>query len=293
LKNFIREYFTFNTREKRGLIVLTSIIVLLLLVLLFQEKFISPEAPTDLKEFEAKIEKATSFENDSTEEKIIPSTLNREPETLNLFPFDPNTITEKEWQLLGLTNKQIKTVFNYKNKGGKFFKKEDLKKIYGLSENDYKKLEPYIQIISSPPSPFGGRTEDGGLIELNSADSSSLVSLKGIGPSFTNRIIKYRNLLGGFYKKEQLLEVYGFTEEMLNNISNKIEVDNEKINVININSAGMDQLKKHPYIKGNNAKLIVNYRAAHGNYNNVNEIKNIKVINDSIFNRMSFYLTTN
>jgi competence protein ComEA len=306
VKNFIKEYFTFNNREKRGLIILTSIIVILFLALLFQEKFITPNAPTDFKEFEAKIDKATSFENDSAEGNV---TQNSEPETQgprrvegsndktpnHLFPFDPNTITDEEWKTLGIKEKQINTINNYKSKGGKFFSKEDLKKIYGISANDYNRLETYITIENSEPKNRNNSTSNKStttIIEINSADSIALLTLKGIGPSFASRIIKYRNLLSGFYKKEQLLEVYGFTSEMLNNISDKIIIDSKKINPININTSDFNQLKKHPYIKYNNAKLIVNYRNAHGAYKSVAEIKNIQVINDSIFNKMSSYLTT-
>jgi len=97
-------------------------------------------------------------------------------------------------------------------------------------------------------------------IEINSADTIQLQELKGIGPGFAKRIVKYREQLGGFYAKEQLMEVYGLTEQIYNSIKNSIVVDASKIKRIKINEMDISRLKRHPYISYYEAKAIYDYR---------------------------------
>lgn len=117
--------------------------------------------------------------------------------------------------------------------------------------------------ISSNSSNSGYRRyikHDVGKIELNTADSLQLQELKGIGPGFARRIVIYREKLGGYYAKEQLMEVYGFTDKLYNLIKNDITVDASKIRKININKMNISQLKRHPYISYYEAKAIYDYR---------------------------------
>jgi competence protein ComEA len=251
VKNLIKEYFTFNSREKRGLIILTSIIVILLLILLLQVKFITPSPPPIITGLEAQI---ASTENDSSDREEITT----------YHKYSEKKPSGKTWNSKSNTRNQ------------------DL-----ITPRVSYRTEPRYEQQSSKSGTRNTKT----IIELNSADSLSLVSLRGIGPAFATRIIKYRNLLGGFYKREQLLEVYGFTPEMLSIISDQINIDSEKVNKININKADFNALKTHPYIKYNNAKLILNYRNAHGNYNSIDDIKNIHVISDTTYNKLSSYIT--
>lgn len=101
---------------------------------------------------------------------------------------------------------------------------------------------------------------DIGEIELNTADSIQLQELKGIGPGFARRIIIYREKLGGYYAKEQLMEVYGFTDKLYNLIKNDITVDASKIRKMNVNRMDISHLKRHPYISYYEAKAIYDYR---------------------------------
>lgn len=101
---------------------------------------------------------------------------------------------------------------------------------------------------------------DIGEIELNTADSIQLQELKGIGPGFARRIIIYREKLGGYYAKEQLMEVYGFTDKLYNLIKNDVTVDASKIRKMNVNRMDISHLKRHPYISYYEAKAIYDYR---------------------------------
>ena len=135
-------------------------------------------------------------------------------------------------------------ILHYKTKGGHFYKKEDLKKIYVISANDYKRLEPYINI---PQSSFiYKKARLTGIIELNSADSAKMTGLKGIGPSLAVRIIRYRNRLGGFYRKEQLAEINGIDSAVYSGVAPEVTVNPEKIKRININTISFQSIADIP-----------------------------------------------
>ena len=308
MKKFLREYFTFTNRERRGILVLSIIIVVLFCWLFFYDCFLkTPEV--NFSQFEKEVEKynVNSPAKDSAVE--VAANTNYEFETpekneQELFNFDPNNLPTDQWEKLGLNKKLIHTIKNYEAKGGKFKTKNDLKKIYGFTDNIYNSLQPFIVLpdslsssfsritVGSAPSSFGGGIKGGGVIDLNSADSLQLLSLPGIGPSFTKRIIKYRKLLGGFYNTEQLLEVYGFEKETYDKIQNKIQVNAQLVKKININTCDVSILKSHPYIKYRLADLIINYRQQHGSYNTLEDLKKIALMNDSIYKKITPYIST-
>lgn len=314
MKNFIRDYFTFNKREKRGVILLLSVIGILFAWLLIAPSFRNKEIP-DLSAFENEIacfdslqkRSLSNFDSsgndqkkyDENDYKLPVSLTNPKPER---FEFDPNNLPDEDWKRMGFSDKQIRTIKNYENKGGKFRTKEDVKKMYCISAEMYSSLEPFIKIdekkFAEQNKQTTGMKHDSVLkldkplyFELNSADSFQLDKLKGIGGSFAKRILKYRDILGGYVKKEQLLEVYGFDQPKYDLIKENIFVDSTLITKINVNSASFEQLKKHPYIKFNLAQLIVNYRNQHGKYKTLNDLRKLDLVTDEVFKKICPYLT--
>ena len=170
------------------------------------------------------------------------SSSRRAPES---FPFDPNTVTLEELQRLGLSERQAESIENYRSKGGRFRRKSDFKKMYVVSDSLYERLEGYIDIPK---------------VELNSADSSALVSLPGIGPYFAKKIIAYRGRLGGFYDISQLLEIDGFDTEKMAGLLDLISVDTTKIRHLDVWGAPRDSLAVHPYVGPYAAKGLVRLR---------------------------------
>ena len=221
-----------------------------------------------------------------TEQKPLNSNNNQKN---NLFFFDPNTLSYEEWKTLGLTDKQIKVIENYKSKGGKFYKKEDLKKIYSINNETYKKLAPYIKIGKNKTSTTENKPV---LTEINTADYKELIAIKGIGDYLAKNIIYYRNKLGGFINKKQLLEIKNFRKTTFDKIKNQIIIDTSKVKKININFAETTDLAKHPYINYNEAKKIVHYRSLHGAYNNVKILYSKKIISKNTYEKIKSYLTT-
>ena len=128
------------------------------------------------------------------------------------------------------------------------------------------------------------------IIEVNSADTFDLQRLPGIGSSFAKRIVRYRERLGGFNNKAQLLEVFGMDTARYNLIKNSLTVNKDSIHRINLNNVTFKDLMKHPYFTFGITKAIMLYRKDHKVFKTIDEIKSIQGVNDSIFRMLSIYL---
>jgi DNA uptake protein ComE-like DNA-binding protein len=272
---------------------------LLILIVLASPWFyrkLSKQQVYDLEKF--KLE-AANFKN--SEIRVLNSKIKKEAGKAEYFAFDPNSIGEKEWKRLGFSIKQIRVIRNYLSKGGKFYKKEDLKRIYSIPEDQYASVEPYIRITSTYTSNKSVKDEKLSksassndripvpLIELNSADSLSLLTVRGIGPAFASRIIRFRDRLGGFYTKEQLKEVYGIDSLKYSQIQDKFSVNSGLIKKIYLNVAGFDQFKKHPYLTYKQMNAIIQYRQQHGNFQSIDDLKKVAILNKEIIRKIEPY----
>jgi competence protein ComEA len=315
MKQIIRDYLTFNKRERNGVFVLISIILAMIIYLNISDKFISVEKE-DFSVFEKQMDSLNAFMQKNpvnAEEKFVsikPKEQIKIDRKFERFTFDPNNLPDEKWLKLGLSEKQIRTIKNYESKGGKFRKKEDLKKMYCIKEDLYDSLAPYIN-IESPSSVFeNGQVRTSSdlhgkdqikiagssvkaalnmIIELNGADSAMLTTIKGIGAFYAKTIIKYRNSLGGFYSKEQLMEVWKFDQEKFDAIEKYISVDASKVKKININICESDQLRG-PYVKWNVANAIVNYRKQHGPFKTIDDIKKTDLVDEETLRKIAPYL---
>lgn len=132
-----------------------------------------------------------------------------------------------------------------------------------------------------------------GMVELNGADTTLLKQLRGIGSGYARTIVNYRNKLGGFYAKEQLLEVYRFKEETYQKIQHQLQVDTTLIQKIPINEASIDELKRHPYIRYFQAKSLYDNRLKRPGkrYNSVNDVVEDKDVTPAFIQRIAPYLS--
>jgi DNA uptake protein ComE-like DNA-binding protein len=188
-----------------------------------------------------------SERNEKTEQRSDPSPGARRlaKRTYESFPFDPNTVSIADLQRLGLTLRQAESVDHYRSKGGRFRTKDDFRKMYVVSDTLFARLEPFIKIPK---------------VELNAADSAALVSLRGVGPYYARKILEYRERLGGFQEKAQLLEIEGFDAERLAGFSDDIEIDASRIRPLDIWRATDSMLARHPYLGPKGARSIARYK---------------------------------
>lgn len=294
-----KEYFSFTKKERVGIITL----LIVLTGIWFLPLAFSPGDQTDIQKLEAfKAQIAALNVKDTTAEFNSMDTYAEKGNlsVVSLFYFDPNTLSVSGWKKLGLPDKTITTITNYLNKGGKFRKPEELSKIYGLKKTDYERLAPYVKIQSSyhkeeksPAAEMPVQHEQKSIkaIDINKADTAMLIALPGIGSKLANRIINFRQKLGGFYTVDQLAEVYGLPDSTFQNIRPKLVCDSKDIRKININTATFDEMKAHPYIKYQVANAVIQYRNQHGEYISAEALKQVQLITDDIFAKVEPYIT--
>ena len=316
-REFINDYLTFTRKERVGVLVIVSLVFLLFFLLPKFSNHISSSIPSKadtswiskIRSLEVKKEKKNfSTGSNSDEYYAYQYDSNKESNLKGeLFYFDPNTLSADGWKKLGLKEKNIHTIQNYLNKGGHFKKPEDLKKIYGLYKDQYVRLAPYIKIEStidskakqdyklSTSSNENAQLKSGysrvSVIEINTADTTAFISLPGIGSKLASRIVNFREKLGGFYSIDQIGETYGVPDSTFQIIKQYLKLENTALRKLNINTATVDELKAHPYIKYSLANPIVAYRNEHGSFSNVEDIKKVMVVTEDVYNKIALYLT--
>ena len=128
------------------------------------------------------------------------------------------------------------------------------------------------------------------MIELNAADTFELQRLRGIGSSYARRIVGYRQRLGGYHSKEQLMEVFGMDSSRYVAMEPNIFVNQDSVKKMDLNTITFKELLKHPYFPFEVIKAIMIYRKKNKRFYSLGELKTIEGINDSIFGRMVRYL---
>ena len=300
MHRWLKSYFTISKREFNGMLVFIGAMVLIFLFPYIYDKIM-------FEPITVKIETLKPIITEIEDNIAKPNYYNSNPETDNeykgiLFNFNPNTLTLEGWIKLGLSPKQAASIIKYVTKGGKFYRAEDVKKMYAISPANYQRFEPYISIpnqtYSTPYSknvitysekPVAKFTEKV-VIDINEADSASLTNIRGIGPSFASRIIKYRKRLGGFVNVDQLKEVYGIDSIKYDGIKDQVKINLSSIKKINLNTAEFDDMKKIPYLSYKQMNAILAYRKQHGNYSQTADLNKIVILNPILINKISDYV---
>lgn len=294
-KRQAKYFFLFSRGERRGIALLSLLLLALIAANFFVRYYHAPaladwimELPMPVAQSEDPAAGKSSY--DSLAQPVLPRLRN----------FDPNTISREEGLSMGLQFRLVEGLLRYRQAGGVFRRKADLARLHHMSDSLYRELEAYILL---PDSIRSGKREsqvyqkkkDGQkqqkILELNSCDSAELVSLKWVGPYSASRIIKFRERLGGFIKKEQLLEVWGMNDSFYRLIEPQLTLDPSLIRGVHINSAGVEELKAHPYIwRYQTARAIVNYREQHGPYRKPEDLKQVILVHDSVYTRLLPYI---
>lgn len=273
----LRKWFSFSKGERVAIITILALILLLVLACLLRpsRKSLSDESLHNLDSLLALRQAAIEQQQQQQAEKP------QEMAELHPFPFNPNTTTEEEWLQIGLTERQVRNIMNYKAKGGKFYSKNDLGKLYTISEEEFAQLEPFIvlpevQRTTSYKSASKKKEEQKGeeskpeekkpipIVDINTVDSTTLVELPQIGPYTASRIIEFREKLGGFVNLEQLRDVKGMDEARFATIQPYIRIGEVETKKIDVNRADFKTLVHHPYLSYDQVKCIFNQREKRG-----------------------------
>ncbi|RTL51518.1 MAG: hypothetical protein EKK39_07870 [Sphingobacteriales bacterium] len=281
-----KHYLHFSTRQTTGIIILLAIVVLV-----FSLPYFSKQALTDLQVLT--LSNTALQMDDVNMEKSIPDDAPIR-KSLHLFYFDPNTIDSTGMVQMGLRQKLIQTILHYRNKGGKFFKPEDIRKIWGLFPEDANAMLPFIQIQSLQNAAGNNHTQTVlafHSVELNQADVQAFRQIPGISPALAYGIVHYRKKLEGFVQTVQLKQVPGFPDSLYATIEPYIYINTQQIPKININRAEPFALLHHPFIPENVAKAILILRKQQGSFPSVADLQKIPFLNAETYRQISAFCT--
>lgn len=294
-----KDFFYYTKSERRVILLLLAIALLLLGIWAVMEYLRPVEIPVTLSESE---EIDSFLANLEEQEKIRKSHTPKNEISAVLQPFDPNTADSVLLRQLGLPVYIVRNILKYRAKGGVFRSPESFSRIYGLKEEVYQKLKPYITIAPlvsvshvrtdtfrqlKDTIPYVPKYEEGTIVDLNKADTSILKRIPGIGSTLARMIVVYRQRLGGFYDVSQLQEVPHVGVEL-----NKwFVVTPAGLHKIQVNSASLDKLRSHPYMDFYKAKAIMEYRRKRGKIKGLSQLSMFEEFTEKDLKRLSPYLT--
>jgi len=220
-------------------------------------------------------------------------TFEKKKDTYTLFQFDPNTIDSAGFVRLGLKPFIASNILKYRKKGGMFRTVADFSKVYGILPEKQKELEPYISIteIKSVKTEPSSTKRSDIIVELNSADTTLLMQVKGIGRGTAKGIVRYRQMIGGFVSIEQLGEVYGMRAENLEKIRPFCTINTALIQKLKVNIASAQRLDAHPYINFYQAKAIYELRRNKGKLQDINDLKVLTELTSDDLIKLKPYLS--
>lgn len=300
-----KEFFYFNKSDRKALLFLLIVGVgatFLFYMFSEQEKLSSETPPYDTIFVHQRM---YQYDNSNAPTKYYQV----KKKTIELFPFDPNTADSNALLRLGLQPWQVRNIYKYRAAGGIYRNPADFARLYGLTLKHYRMLEPYIRIstdyrpasdfikpttLSSAPKRdtvlFPTKLKPTQHIAINTADTTMLKKVPGIGSYFARQIVNYRRRLGGFYSTKQLLEIDNFPEESLTYFSlSTTEVS--KIQRLAINKLTLQQLKRHPYMGYYRARAITDYRRLKGPIHSLDDLRMLHDFSPTIIQQLKPYIS--
>jgi competence protein ComEA len=303
--SWLKDYFSFSKRERNAFII---VIILIGGFIFLPDFFSTKKAPVPIP---GEVKKNLAEQRLSSKEHIVEAGENGQdhynspgrPVQVRLFAFDPNTLDEEGFITLGLPERTARTIINYRNKGGRFRKPEDLRKIYSLKKEDADRIIPYARIQSSDKyasnypryskEEYNSKSHTTEPIDINTATIEEWRSLSGIGEVLSARIVKFRERLGGFSSIDQVAKTYGLKDSTFQLIRPFLKLANPAVNKININTAYENELLECTEISPDIAKAIVIYRKQHGEFQAVDDLKKIVFITEEMFRKIAPHVKVN
>lgn len=317
IRFWLRRYFRFSHRETNGFLFLL-VISLAAIVIPFLYSG-SPEPYSPAQEQATLDSLVAHLDTLAVAKEKYRKTYNgfNPVAPIKLKTFNPNTAPTEELLQLGFSKFAANNIVKYRTKAGDFTYKEQLQRIYGVTPELYAQIEPYINLpqrarsgekhnqqhsgnkysarrpgYPNYPEKYSRKSNKITAFDLNTADTTELKKIRGIGSKLSLRIIKFRERLGGFAHQNQLTEVYGLSPEIIDSLRKYTFIPaGYQPKQINLNQGSFEEFRTHPYIGFNLAKLIIAYRTQHGPFKSIEEVQKIKQISDMQFQKMSPYLT--
>lgn len=314
-KEELKDIFDLHASERRGIGLLLLLCAVAAGWVLYEQR-IAPDIVRDRAAFELAV-RASLGSPGATGQRSDLQGIDAE---VILFNFDPNGLPVEQWTALGLNERQAAAIHRYEERGGRFRLKRDLAKMRVVDPELFARWEPYILLpdtISVPEQGerprFAERDRDhdrwrdssarrftdhrehpaSATVEVNTADTSRLVQVRGIGPAFARAITRYRDRLGGFYSLDQLAEVRILSDkpDAVAALRDRLLLDTLMVRKLPINTMTAEDLGPHPYAGWKVAKALVAYRQHHGLFRTVADIKGCALVTDSVYRKLAPYLS--
>ncbi len=303
-----KDFFYFSKGQRMGIIILIVLILMSLAVNYLLPVFF-PVTQKDGTAFLSEVEKFKKslvsldslrqlewqHQNDERQRQYKQNSISfpakNKPGSYTLSSFDPNLIDSAALVHLGLKPFISGNILKYRKAGGRFKTKEEFGKVYGIQPEKFKELEPYIAIAEIKPvlneKPIK-RTDI--IVDLNSADTTLLMQVKGIGRGYAKGIVRFRQQTGGFVSLDQLSEIWGMKPENLERIRPFCKVNVDLVQKIKVNSASAERFKSHPYFNFYQAKALYELRRKKGKIKDINELKELSEFSPESVLRLKPYL---
>ncbi|MGX1930829.1 ComEA family DNA-binding protein [Flagellimonas sp. 2504JD4-2] len=287
--NKFKSHFRFTKQERSG------IFFLLLLIVILQGVYFYIKAKPFKGETKVVVDTVMQSELDSLRLLAL------EQEHAKLFPFNPNYITDYKGYTLGMSPEELDRLFAYRKNGRFVNSAKEFQKVTKISDALLSKISPLFTFPKWTKKdgkddlglhPRKGSEDIGSLKDLNLATAEELRMIYGIGEKLSVRIVKFRDRLGGFLVDEQLYDVYGLEQEVVNRTLKRFKVLNPpKVEKININTATAEEISRLIYINRKVADKIVTLRNEKGNIESFEELFNLNGFPINKIDRIKLYLT--
>jgi competence ComEA-like helix-hairpin-helix protein len=254
---------------------------------------------------------AYQVRQDSIRKAQWKKTYKRDTIAIRLQVFDPNTADSSTLVHLGFKPWQAKNLLKYRAKGGRYRRPEDLKRLYGMTDSMYQTLQPYIQIVRTEVDslrmdsmgrdslwrdttrydsmPKWQHVKKDTILNLRTADTTELKMIRGVGSYRAKQIVRYRDALGGFVRVEQLREVEGM-ELVADSVMKHFVLDSANLKQLNVNSMGVRQLSRHPYLRFEDAKAIYELRRRKIKLDSIEQLYGLEALSDETIKKVAPYL---
>ena len=282
-----KPHFTFSKNQRNGVLVLVLLIVVAQ-VGYFLIDFSKPsviEIDDEVVELQAEI--------DSLKQAAI---TDQKPK---IYPFNPNFITDYRGYTLGMSPKEIDRLHHYRAQDRWVNSAKEFQQVTKVSDSLLAAIEPYFKFpdwVTNPTKTNRSYSDNEKTFaqkhDLNKATAIELQEVYGIGKALSNRIVTYRNEIGGFLIDEQLYDVYGLEFLAVQNITKEFTVKTKPaIQKININTASASDIATHPLLTFEVAREIIDYRLLHEGFDSLPQLKRVKKFPTHKFDRITLYLS--
>ena len=293
-------FFHWNKRERRGGVFLICLLAAMLFVYQHLKSTPDPSWTAD-PEFLKHAEQFDDSQNTVTQEKnnsdytYAHKASSRSEYPPVSGPFNPNGLPESEWINMGLSERQAKALKKYEAGGRRFYKKEDLKKVFVISEAFYAHIEPYLVIpsgyedkekvaFSSSDSKRTWR------VDINRADSTALDSLPGISPKLAGRMVRFRQIFGAFVSVSQVKDMPGFFADSYDRLTQQAFTGSAVVKPVNLNYCTFKELLLLPGMSYESVKAILNYRERNGFFRKTEDLVTLNLAEPDLYLKIAPYI---